>query len=263
MGTFGRQVVTNVGLPLEVAADGNPEWKAGGITIDWSTVVAVSADTTLPDYTVVKNGYKYLRFGQVLTRIGVREVQTIQITGSPTGGTFTITLEGETTSALAYNASANAVEQALNSLPSRQPGDVSVTLSGSTYTLTFRNGMGNVTQVTTTNSFTGGTSPDTTIGTTTAGAGSGKFGPYDPAATDGRQTLARGNVFILNETLLESGFDPTIGAGRATDHPGVIEGGKVWKGRILATAGTASLAAGPTYANLETAMPRLTYAEQG
>jgi hypothetical protein len=41
----------------------------------------------------------------------------------------------------------------------------------------------------------------------------------------------------------------------------VLEGGLVWKARLLATTGAASLAAGPTFANLEAALPRLRYAQ--
>ena len=87
----------------------------------------------------------------------------------------------------------------------------------------------------------------------------GKFGPYDSAAADGRQLLARGNVFLLNETTFEV---PPIGFGAApSDHPGVIEGGRVFKDRLLATTGTASLAAGPTFATLEAVLPRISYSQ--
>ena len=41
------------------------------------------------------------------------EVQTVTITGGPTGGTFTLTWGGQTTAAIAYNATAATV-QALN-----------------------------------------------------------------------------------------------------------------------------------------------------
>lgn len=68
--TFGRQVHETTGRPIMVTADGQPDWKAGGITIDWSTVAAVSgSDVTTPDGRVVKIGEKYLRYGQVLNRI--------------------------------------------------------------------------------------------------------------------------------------------------------------------------------------------------
>jgi hypothetical protein len=44
---------------------------------------------------------------------------------------------------------------------------------------------------------TGGTGPTPAV--TVAGTASGKYGPYDSAATDGRQTLTRGECFILDE----------------------------------------------------------------
>lgn len=80
---------------------------------------------------------------------------------------------------------------------------------------------------------------------------SGKYGPYDPAAVDGRQTLARGSAYVLNESYKE---DDT-----ASDHPpGAFDGGHVFLDRILHSGGgAASLAAGPTEANLLTTFPRL------
>lgn len=74
--------------------------------------------------------------------VGVSEVQTIAIVGS--GGTFTITWSGQTTSALAYNASAATVQAALWALSNITDGDVTVTLSGQTYTLTWLAALGNV-----------------------------------------------------------------------------------------------------------------------
>ena len=43
-------------------------------------------------------------------------VQQVQLTGNPTGGTFTLTFGGQTTSAIAYNASASTVQSALQAL---------------------------------------------------------------------------------------------------------------------------------------------------
>ena len=48
---------------------------------------------------------------------GANEVQTISITGSPTGGTFTLSFAGQTTAPIAYNASAATVVAALQALP--------------------------------------------------------------------------------------------------------------------------------------------------
>jgi hypothetical protein len=47
---------------------------------------------------------------------GTNAVQTLSITGTPTGGTFTLSFAGETTAAIAYNATAAAVATALVAL---------------------------------------------------------------------------------------------------------------------------------------------------
>ncbi|SRR5579884_735727 len=56
------------------------------------------------------------------------EIQSISISGGPTGGTFTLTFGGQTTSTIAYNASAATVQAALNALSSI--GANGVTCSG-------------------------------------------------------------------------------------------------------------------------------------
>jgi hypothetical protein len=52
------------------------------------------------------------------------EVQELAATGTVTAGTFTITLDGHTTAAIAYNAAAAAIELALEALPNVEEGDV-------------------------------------------------------------------------------------------------------------------------------------------
>jgi hypothetical protein len=104
------------------------------------------------------------------------EAQTVTITGTPTGGTFTLTFNGETTAAIAYNAAAAAVQSALEALPSVSANDIVVGGGpgpGAAYTLTFGANLAgqNVAQLTATGSFTGGTSPAVTVTTGTAGGG--------------------------------------------------------------------------------------------
>lgn len=151
----GRTVIGTLGGHLQVTADGEPVAKVAGVTIDWSTVAAVSgSDVTLNDGQIIKIGKKYLRYGQVITQI-------------TTGG---------------------------------------------------------------------------------------KFGPYDSAAADGRQTLARGSAYVLNRTALED--EPM------DEYPEAIEGGRVFLARILQVGtGTASLAAGPTLANLSSTFPDFRYVQ--
>ncbi|MGW2666226.1 hypothetical protein ACWCW7_35185 [Nocardia tengchongensis] len=141
---------------------------------------------------------------------GTSEVQTITITGSPTGGTFTATFSGQTTAAIAYNAAASAVQAAIAALSNVGTGNVAVSGSaGGPYTVTFQGALAhtNVPQMTTTGSFTGGSSPAVAVTTGTGGANAhylngyipsgtvigqvtatGLFGPYDDNASDGRQT---------------------------------------------------------------------------
>lgn len=104
----------------------------------------------------------------------VSEVQRITITGTPTGGTFTVSFGGFTTTAIAYNASAATVQAALEALPSIGTGNVLCAggaLPGAFVSCTFRGALAgrNVAQMTATGSFTGGSSPAVAITTTTAG----------------------------------------------------------------------------------------------
>lgn len=81
---------------------------------------------------------------------------------------------------------------------------------------------------------------------------SGKYGPYDSTALDGRQTLVRGECFILDETILDS--DPH------SDYPNrVFDGGLVWLDRVVNNADDLTL--NPTRTQIETAFPNITWAD--
>lgn len=153
---WGRQVLGNQSIqPTSVLAAGDGIYKPGGLTIDWSLVAAVSgSDVTLADGSVIKIGQKFLRFGQILTKV-------------------------------------------------------------------------------------------------TSG---GKFGPYDPAAVDGRQTLTRGECFIVERTIVNQnvlGFNT-----EEIELVGALEGGTLWLDRVIQSGvAAASLAAGPTKVNFLAAFP--------
>src|SRR4051812_20552363 len=67
---YGRTVLAQSNIfPTRVSADGNPIYKVGGATIDWTLVSAASGDVTLADGSIVKDTLKYLRYGQVLTKV--------------------------------------------------------------------------------------------------------------------------------------------------------------------------------------------------
>lgn len=111
-------VVEQTGMP--VGADLSEQM--GSITVS-------IAEMTLPNLRMALNQ---------ANPTGTSEVQTISL-GSATAGSITITFAGQTTGAIAYNASAATVQTALESLSNVDPGDVVVTggpLPG-TITLTF------------------------------------------------------------------------------------------------------------------------------
>lgn len=55
------------GRTIQLSADGAPKYKAGGVTVDWTTVPAVSGSAvTYEDGVVVKVGEKAIRYGSVL-----------------------------------------------------------------------------------------------------------------------------------------------------------------------------------------------------
>jgi hypothetical protein len=105
------------------------------------------------------------------------EQQTVTITGGPTGGTFTLTYAGQTTSGIAYNANAAAVQSALRALSTI--GSTGVTVTGgpgpsTPWVVTFAGLLAgsNVSQMTSSGaSLTGGTSPAVAVTTTTPGVG--------------------------------------------------------------------------------------------
>lgn len=102
------------------------------------------------------------------------EVQSVSLTGGPTGGTFTLTFDGQTTGAIAYNATAATVKTALEALSNIAVDDIA-TAGGplpAAVTVTFQNALGNRDVVEMTGdgtSLTGGAAPAVAISTTTNG----------------------------------------------------------------------------------------------
>lgn len=102
-------------------------------------------------------------------------VQTITITGTPTGGTFTLTFNGLMTAPIAYNASAATVQAALVLLSNIfSTANVSCgggALPGTAVTVTFQGLYANqpIPLITAVGSFTGGSGPAISVATTTPG----------------------------------------------------------------------------------------------
>lgn len=258
--TFGRQTIGNsTGIGTQVTADGSPEWVTGGITLDWSTVTAEVTARTLTDGTVIAAGAKGLEFGTILCEMAVAEVQTLTI--DATGGTFTLTGNGNTTAAIAENAAASVVQTAIRGLGGNYSEAIVSGSAGGPYTITFPFASGDVAALTTNAASLTGGAGTAVITTGTAGSTAGTYGPYSSAASDGRQALRRGRCYILNETWTELGQS---GYGiEATDHPPVFDGGKVWRARLKVGGDNPASIGGsqPSEADFETAFPRISYVD--
>lgn len=121
------------------------------------------------------SGILYLGKSNVTANDGTNEVQDIAVTGTPTGGDFTLTFRGITTAAIAYNAAASVVQTALEALSNISVGDVKATggaLPGSDVLIEFMGGYSSKDAIEMTadgTGLTGGTTPDAAITTSTPG----------------------------------------------------------------------------------------------
>lgn len=136
------------------AADGRQNLVRGKCFCINETVLEAEDDSNHP------GGLEAGRVWRARLLVETSDIQTITI--NATGGTFTITFDGQTTTALAYNASAAAVQAALEALSNIAPGDVSVGLTGAVYTLTFSPGF-----------YAGGTVPTVTTNAASLTGGAG------------------------------------------------------------------------------------------
>ena len=143
---------------------------------------------------VASNSYYVTRMADIdivvspnLPRVGTaNEAQTVEITGTPTGGTFRLSFYGIETADLAHNISAANLKTALEAVPTIGAGNIaSVTLAGSTHTITFGGalaGMNVPLLKMSDNSLSGGTNPSTTILQTVKGSGYSVGGLFTPEA---------------------------------------------------------------------------------
>ncbi len=112
----------------------------------------IQVDSPLPAITnqVEIDGYSQ----RVLTaQPAADEIQTVSLSGLPTGGTFTLSFDGQTTAPIPYNATADQVAAALEALPDIGQGNLADTLgpvNTGLVSLTFQGALGatNVDQIT-------------------------------------------------------------------------------------------------------------------
>lgn len=105
----------------------------------------------------------------------VDEIQSVAISGTPTGGTFTLTFNGQTTAGLAFNIANAALQTALEGLSTIGSGNVVVaggTFPGNAKTVKFTgalSGKNVATLIGNGASLTGGTTPAVAVTVVTEG----------------------------------------------------------------------------------------------
>lgn len=187
---------------------------ANTIALDLTKFVAgvhYEAGTLFQPRNVIKSG---LPLGKITTT-GLyapyagptSEVQTVTVTGTPTGGTYTLTWSGQTTAAIPYNATAAQVKTALENLSNIEAGDLTVTGGphpGTAMAVVFSGQFlgDDVAAMTASGTgLTGGSTPGVTIGTSTAGG--------TATASDGTEVFAG---LLATESLFAPGSTKTGGA---------------------------------------------------
>lgn len=153
------------------------------------------------------------------------ETQTIAITGGPTGGDFTLTYDGQTTAAIAYNASASAVKSALVALSNIGASDVEVTgtsLPTGPLTVEFRGALRqtNVPLMTANSGgLTGGTTPtvNVTLGTAGTAPTTIPLVPLTSVGTSVKVAAAQGDLDAASNLLRATSVDWSL-----TDRFGAI-----------------------------------------
>jgi hypothetical protein len=140
--------------------------KTGGSASTSNRVLSVYPLAAGDSTVVTELAGVFLGPGDFLSGIASALVQTVTVNGSPTGGTFTLTVVigslSFTTAAIAYNANAAAIQTALVA------ASIAATVTGSgPYTVTFST-PSMVSVMTHADSLTGGSSPNVSIAAATS-----------------------------------------------------------------------------------------------
>ena len=176
----------------------------------------------------------------IVTTAAASDVQTLAVTGTPTGGSFGL-LYGSSygpqyiASNIPYNATAAQVQAALQALPNIGAGNVTCTggaLPGTAVVITFSGDFADqpqpVIQVVQA-AFTGGSSPAATITHTTTGVANGAIGAYASGNTDGTQKPIG---ILMAQSVTDGAGNVTFGA-----VPGSAEFGRTFSTTNVAIRG--------------------------
>jgi hypothetical protein len=121
---LGGSVSTQVDTQTENYSDGTQF----GDTLSFLNSITASGQPALAADTDILAYILWLFHGaETVSPAGTNNVQTLTITGTPTGGSLTLTYDGRTTSTIAFNATNSAVQTALEALPNIGTGGATVT----------------------------------------------------------------------------------------------------------------------------------------
>lgn len=182
---------------------------------------------------------------------GTNARQNVTITGSPTGGTYTLTWNGQTTTAIAYNASSATVQAALEALSRIGTGNVDCTGAAGNIDIRFKDALGVSPQplITATSALTGGSSPAIMVTEIAAGVRgdpimmrveTGPFGPFpNPIRVNSIELyLTKGASDATgldpNETNVEIGISISRNGGQDWSNPRNLKIGRqaITNGRV-------------------------------
>lgn len=159
-----------------------------------------------------------------LSAAAANDVQTVSVTGVPTGGTFSLTLEWptgnrQTTAPIAYNATAAAVQAALAALPNVGSGNVTCTggaLPGTPVVATFSGKLAATpvpVMTVAANALTGGTTPAPSVAHTTTGTTGVGYAAYASGNGDGSQNP---RVILAIDSVSDSSGYISFGTGQGS-----------------------------------------------
>lgn len=161
--------------------------------------------------------------------LGINEVHTVSIIGAFTSGTWTYTINGQTTTGIALDASAAAVQTALEALSNVAPGDVVVSGDvGGPWTVTFQGALAftNITaSVSGAGLSPGGTAAAAQLATKVDGAGPNSTSDYQSV------TVKIGEVFQF--PFPPEGAIDIMGRWNANDASPTMVRARIYNNRVV------------------------------
>jgi autotransporter-associated beta strand protein len=172
----------------------NPANSGSSLTIEGGGQVLLAGSNTYRGTTYVDEGILVLQNSKALGATGISGVQTVRITGDPAGD-FTLSFKGEAIATpLSASASAQEVQDALNLLTTLTSvgGSVSVSKSGTVYTITFQGSLA-------------GTNQPLLVAQSTTGADPVVSIAGGTVVADGAAIQLQGSLTVAGEPLVISG----------------------------------------------------------